>query len=397
MAKQHARYSPSKLDSLARCVRFRYIEREDDSANEGTLLHEACERESLEGLNEEQRNAVTTVIDYVRVILSTEGGPENWHDLREVRLRLGDLTYGHADRVLIHKEKPIAHVMDWKFTRIAGDHTFQVKTYGAALVSEINGGVMSPIRDRVRHTTFVFENAPIPTTLPCPELETVTTHVVAPRLHEPTVREYTASVLYDDVVATIDKLYARIDDPWTPPAPGEGLCDLCARAATCPALTAVVLATAPQIGLPLPSAFAPEAMTTVKDRAIAQVLAGALENWADQIKKNNTAYVEAGGQIPGFKMVERSTGMRVDQGRMGEALDLAAEKYGREAVQASVSLSISKLAKNVSEVTGSPESQIKGEIQELLGERITEGQTRFLMKTKRTSDAALVKQITEGE
>lgn len=374
MARTHARYSPSKLDMLSLCLRFKHIEMEDGSANEGTLLHEAYETGNLNGLDAEQKRAVQPIIEYTDSLKATEGGPDCWLEVREERLTLKDLTYGSADRILIHKEKPIAHVLDAKFTRVEGNHWFQVRTYGAALVEMVNEGQFLSITKA---------------------LEKVTTHIVAPRLGKLDIVEHGAQELLASVRAEIEHLYERLDDPFLPPTPHEDSCARCARASSCPALNKEIVHVGRKMGLPLPEQFAPDAMISLRDRAIGQLLASIFENWAKQVKSNNTEFVDSSGSdVPGFKMVTRSNGARIPREHTMEAVRLLKEAgYDESEILSACTISIPELAKARAAITaGGDEKDIKEELKPLLATVTSESVSKFLQKTKRVEDVALLQQ-----
>lgn len=364
MAKQHARYSPSTLDSLTKCLRFRYNETNDDAANEGTELHKAFETGNLAGLNDEQKLAVTKARDYVATLKISDGGPGMWSDLSEERVELKGLTFGTADRVLINRTAGVFHVIDAKFGRLSSDHDMQVRTYAAALYEKL-----------------AAED---------PEKQwTANTHVVAPRLNLIDHQAFDAAELYAEIRQQIVALYARLDDPFLPPTPHEDLCAKCARASKCPALGIVVREAASCAGLPVPATFAPNALVSEKDRAIAQVLAGALINWGEQVKKLNAEYVQQGGSIEGFKLVTRSNGLRVAQEHTTAAVAaLTVSGISQDLILDNCTLSIPKLAQAWADQQGTDAADAKDHIRSVLGELAQEGSSAFLQKQKRISDNA---------
>jgi hypothetical protein len=331
---------------------------------------------------------VQQALDYTNSILASEGGPDCWDVIREPKLVLVDRTYGHADCVLLHKTKLIAHGIDAKFTRIEGQHSFQVRAYGAALYEMLLGDsdVLVPIGDE---------------TYNCRNLDWITTHVVAPRLkgtaHEP--ETYNARDLYLAVCKEIDDLYERINNPFLPPTAGDH-CGNCGRAAICPALSTTAVAVSRGVGLPVPEAFAPDALVSLKDRAIAQVLAIALENWAKQIKENNNEFADQGGTIPGFKRVKRSTGARIPKESTPRAVELLKEAGMADEgmVLAASTISINDLAALKAELTpGANEKQIKEDLRETLAEVIREGSASYLQKERnKVPDAKLLEEIAAG-
>lgn len=362
--KPHHWAGPSTIDSLSRCVRFAYSDSFEDAANEGTLMHKAFETGDLSGLDDEQKACVSTARSYVES-LKYEGGAvaADWEDFAEIGLELQGLTYGTSDRLLINRKRKLAHVIDFKATRLDSAHSNQLETYGAGAVEKY------------------------------PWLERVVTHVVAPRLGRPERKEYDAKKLLSDVRKFITDLYARIADPATAPTECEDLCGKCGNAATCPALGKTVVTVARGMGLPLPEVFAPDAIVSLRDRAIAQVLAGAMINWGEQVKKNNSAFVDASGEgIPGFRRAKRSTGLRVPKDGTADAAALLFKAFGMDinAVLGCCSLTVGDVVSAVSLSQGVTEGNAKDMVREALADVAVEGSCAFLSKEKRVTDAVML-------
>ncbi len=367
MAKKHARYSPSALDSLDRCIRFKYDDTlTEDEATEGQLLHEAAETGDTGGLNPDQKEDVENALAYVEGLKTKLG---LWEDLKEPRIELKDLTFGYADRVLFNRDTGELHVCDYKFTRVAGDHEFQVQTYAAGAIEERG---VRPVSK-------------------------VTTHVIAPRLNILESREHDPAQLLDQIRARIEALYERIDDPFNPPTPHGDLCAKCARAARCPALNQSAVAVARGQGLPLPAVFDPASMISTQDRALGHALASALENWAKQVKQQNTEFAKAGGDVPGYVLRSRSTGARVDKDDTALAIRiLQANGYTDDEIYQACRLSINDIAKAHAAISTDSEKATKDRVKELLSAITSEGTATFLQKTKRVSDETLIKQLIQG-
>lgn len=355
---KHARFSPSRLDGLKKCIRFKHVEMED-AANEGIELHLAFETGDTSGLNEEQCDVVRQALDYVASLKATG----DFEEFKETKLELKDLTYGTADRLLVRADQRLGHVMDFKGIRVDSDYDFQVRTYAAATLERY------------------------------PEMDRIYTHVLAPRLGSgPIVREYTRDLLRV-VRDEIGALYERIDDPWAPPTPHEDCCGKCANASGCPALGVTVKESAKCLGLPLPSAFEPNALVSERDRMIAQVLAVVFENWAEQVKRHNVEYVaDNGGEVPGFKLVERSTGLRIPRENTAEAVRYLKQSMGIDdnEITSASTLSLSELAKILGVARGGSEAEFKQQFRDVLGDLAVEGRTRYLQKTKKIADAAML-------
>lgn len=366
MSGKHHKYGPSTLDALSKCVRFKYDETQDeDAASEGTELHAAAETGNTAGLDEEQARCVDSVRSYAEFLKFEDGAdPADWEDLREVRLELKDLTHGTADRVLINRKLRRIHVVDYKFTRIENDHALQLRAYGAALVEKMlaesgGGGEWS-----------------------------VAMHVVAPRLASPTEREEAVgSLLLPGVRAEIEALYERIEDPFVEATPHEDLCRKCGRAGTCPKLRGVALAVAPSIGLPLPGTFDIDAATP-RDRAIMQVLAGALVQLAEKWKKSNADAVAGGLEIPGFKLTTRSTGLRLPKNNAVEFARRMEERHGLTAVDllACANVAVNDVCDAIAMAKGMTAADAKEDIKTHDTDILSEGKSQFLSKEKRLSD-----------
>lgn len=372
----HHEYGPSTLDSLSLCVRFKYAPQEDGAANEGTLLHSAFETGNLTGLDDEQRRCVQTVRDYAESLKFERGmTPSDWEDFAERSVSLKGLTYGTADRMLFCRKTGRLHVIDAKFTRVDARHDFQLKAYGAALAEEWN------------------ERDP-------GSVVTVVTHVVAPRLGPSDPVEYDAAILVSSVRAELESLYAGIENPFTPPSPHEDLCGRCARASVCPALAVTVRAAVRGAGLPLPDAFRPEAMVSSRDRAIGQLLASVLINWGEQVKRNNAAYVASGGEIPGFRRMRRSLGLRIPRENTAAAISaLTGEEPDLSVpeILGCCSLTVGEVVARLSSLRGIPEAEAKEIIRERLGELAVEGFSDYLAKERRLTDGEALNGLIVGQ
>lgn len=369
--RKHARFGPSTLDNLSKCVRFKYQEMGDNSAaEEGTLLHEAFETGDLRGLNEEQSAQVTKLLDYKQTLY--ESG--DWDAHEEVRVELKDLTFGTADVVMTNRNLKHIHVIDAKFGRLAVDsYDMQLRTYGAAVVEKFWG----------TNPEFI------------PSDITVETHVVIPRRNDLEHAVYNGKELHAAVRREIEELYDRIADPFTQPTPHTDLCGKCAWAYKCPAFQAIVnRAAVKQLTLPVPEEFALEGIAEPRDRAIAQVLAGAFENWAKQVKKNNAEFVAAGGEVPMHRLVTRSTGLRVPADMVSSAFITLRDKgVPEEAILEGCSIAVGRLADALASCRGYSKGEAREAIKEMLGDLATEGQSQFLQKVKRLSDEETLRLI----
>lgn len=365
---QHAIHGPSTLDALDKCIRFQYGDFDDEAASEGEELHAAAEKETTAGLTPTQRKDVQTCLDFVNSIKASEGGPDMWVDSKEFKVILKNLTHGTCDRLLRHRKKPIMHAIDYKFTRIESDHEHQIEAYGSAA-----------------YEMFYRGNA-------CQ----AHLHVVEPRI--PDIKSYTWSgeVLLATVRERITELYARIENPWLPETPHPDTCPKCARALICPSMRATATQAIIRCGLPMPGSLIINEAATIEQRAQAQAVAGALENIAQTIKKSNLDFVKAtGAELPGFKKVTRSTGARISKERTLIAIEQLVENgIDRDIVLQSCSLTLGDLSDKWSDCMGISKQEAKEQIMEALGDLVSEGETTFLQRSKRISDAQLLEDLS---
>lgn len=370
--KTHARVSPSALPGLFKCCRylFRRTEMMDDAAGEGESMHYSAQTGNLAGLDDYQKADVEKAIGYVEALKA--GMSKNIVEFEELRVVLGDLTWGTADKVIVDIDNRTVHCGDYKFTRVSSDHDFQVETYSAAVVSMLIPGEGEGLLCKDGNRLWL-------------EVDKVVTHIIAPRLgHAPEVHEFNATELLTSVRKRIEELYARINNPFEPPcADDPTLCARCSRSTECPAVNAIVVASAPLVGIPMSEVFdLSNPVVTPAVRKIRQDLAGLFDSWQEQAKKLNTEFVQQGGEIPGYKIQNRSTGFKIPRESTLAAAAILQEKLNLDVadILGAASLSIPELAKAMAETKGGKEQDHKAQLIDELREVGVQGSCSFLMK-----------------
>jgi len=369
MSKAHARFSPSRLEKLSVCPCFQYREAigggDSPDANEGRLLHSAAENENTKGLTEEQANAVNFVLGVISSIKA--GLSPDVLDFKETRIEIPDLTFGFADRVMLDLKTRRGLVADYKFGRkvvTEARDNFQVQAY----------------------VTGVF--------LSNPEIDKITGYILAPRCpgDEVSSHEFDRSIV-QATCDRIDKLYDGLDDPFKKPrAEDSELCALCRNNSRCPEVGATAVLVARSMGLPMPENFRPDAIVSARDRLTGQLIAGALETWSEQVKKNNLEFVNSGGDIPGLNKRTRSLGVRLPKENTVVGLKALVDAGYATMEQAlgAASLTLGELARIGTELHGSKEVEEKELIKEILDGLTTEGTTCYLQKAKSSDIKALL-------
>ena len=98
----------------------------------------------------------------------------------------------------------------------------------------------------------------------------------------------------------------------------------------------------------MPESFAPDSLTATEDKAKGYIIAKALENWCDQVKKNVNAWVREGNTLPGHSTVTRKGSMKIID---TEAAVVALRaKLDYSAILGSMKMSIAKITKAVAEI-----------------------------------------------
>jgi hypothetical protein len=351
MSKQHARFSPSRLEGLEECPKYERIDT-PDVADEGNLLHDASEKEDRTGLTSEQRVLVDSALAYKDYVKSRAPGAV---EEKEVKLELKGLTYGFADVILVFPDGE-ADVIDYKFGRIEvteAAKNLQLQTYAAALLE-------------MR-----------------PEIQKVRVHAVQPRVGNPNSAEFDRTLLAR-TRARIELVYEKAADPFAPPTRCDN-CDYCRHIDRCPAWKPTLVRIADVMQLPAPEVLRGEIEPSVDDRAVMQSLATSLEKVADQWKASNRKFViDDGNEIPGYRIQERGTGPKVQD--VATALRLLADGgyASHEQLIACLKLSIPDLAESMTTIRGGDAKGERARILEILGDLVTEAKTRFLAKAKKS-------------
>lgn len=383
----HARYSPSKLEGLEACPCFEHQDRDDaadddaggaspDSdetpAQRGSRLHKAVENGDITLCRDEDEiTQVTACIEYLQSLKSSHTLPLA-DVLRERRVVIPDLTYGTLDHGFLWGSKDApeeADITDFKFIRVPSvsspEENFQLACYAVGLLIEF------PSLQRVRATLL----APGLRYLPDPAV-------------------FTRDSI-EPVTERIRSVLRAVADPFKKPTVCD-YCKQCSHAARCPALGGAAVSVARQLKLPVPDSFVPGAPVSLNDRAIAQFLATALEQWAKETKSNNRDYVLAGGEAPpGFKLVTRAGTSVVRD--TGSALDILQDGtfVPWSVLKTTLKLSVPKLVSAAVEHTKTSPDEVLNKLRELLGPVLErQPDIKFLQRERSKQGRAMLQSTT---
>ena len=252
-----------------------------EAADEGKLLHKACETGDMTGLNDEQQELVTRCLSVAEALL-----PDVEHDLREHVVSVPIINRrGIIDRLIVKADA--AYAFDWKFGRNPVDDAEvnnQGQAYAVAIMrsmAEVKVVVMVFVSPRCNEVSrHVFSRQDLP------RLETRIETILARR-----------RAVFDE--GREDLLNAT-----------DEICRYCGNRGTCPALYSKALVVAQNYSdtaLEIPPKFHPSTWTTPEEHSIGRRLALVLEKWVESVKSHNMQFVmDAGQTIPGFELKSKA-------------------------------------------------------------------------------------------
>jgi hypothetical protein len=319
------------------------LDGDQEFADEGKLLHKACETGDLTGLNDEQREQVEKCLGFVAPIAA---GAER--DLREHELRVPIINRrGIVDRLIVKGRT--AYAIDWKFGRNPVDDA-EVNNQGQAYALALLKGM--------------------------PNIGTVVVLFVSPRCHDISRGDFTqADVprLETRIMAILARRAAVFEEGREDLLnPTDEICRYCGNRGTCPALYSKALVVAQNYSdtaLEIPPKFHPSTWTSPEEHSVGRRLALVLEKWVESVKSHNMAFVmEAGQTIPGFELKSKS-GKREIKDILAAWAALKDELSLDEFLAACGPVSVAKLEEAVA---ARAKRGAKAKQKEVLNERLTD-------------------------
>jgi len=300
--RKHSKISPSKLKPLEVSPMFQ--QNEDNEVHAitatGTKIHEALEKKSKAGLNEEEG----LLYDFC------ETRDKQWEKvyryiLREVKLEMPPFTiWGFADRIQLNDiQKPTAGVLiDYKFsTQMQED----VETNPAAQAYALG----------------MFRK--------WPTLQTVKVEYYYPRLGIIDAGTYTRKDL-SRIVVRIAAIIKRVESGARCQI-NESTCVYCKHLATCEEVAAKALPIATRYNerkqFVLPTELDPALVTNPQHMSTLLAYSDVLTEWGKSVKLHaKELRTNQGVEIPGWDLVPVSGKLSIDS--MNDAYQLATQNYG---------------------------------------------------------------------
>ena len=252
-----------------------------EAADEGKLLHKACETGDMAGLSDEQQELVARCLGVVAPLL-----PGAVSDAREMVLAVPIINRrGIVDRLIV-KDRT-AYAIDWKFGWNPVDDA-EVNNQGQAYAVAILRSM--------------------------PDVDLVVMMFVSPRCNEISRHEFTRADL-PRLETRIETILARRKAVFDEGREDllnatDEICRYCGNRGTCPALYSKALVVAQNYSdtaLEIPPKFHPSTWTTPEEHSIGRRLALVLEKWVESVKSHNMQFVmDAGQTIPGFELKSKA-------------------------------------------------------------------------------------------
>lgn len=305
----HHQWGPSSLKNREVCPGWKSDQSGDKTAaDEGTLLHNAAEHETVAGLNAEQAEQVNKCLKYIAPLVKNA-----IQDHKEVRLVvLYGLTFGTADRVIVRR-LPFGslHIdlVDYKFGRASVDDA-------------------SENRQGFSYTIAAFDR--------WPEVDTVTVHFLSPRRDEILKHTFTRkdiprlSLIISTIISNAD-LYDRTRDP-SMLRLNETNCTWCHRRGKpeCPVSVAYMLAHAKKYApLEIVDEVHSSQITDPAQMGKFYIAIKVLEKMVESGKKHVLEFAK-NNEIPGFVRRERKGSVKITNPTLAypvlKALGLDAEE-----------------------------------------------------------------------
>lgn len=323
---EHHPLGPSALKYIEICPSYRSSNESSPAAEEGTLLHLACETNDLSSLTEDQSKLVDTVLKYMKKV--RDGSTFVLKERKvSIELNVGDVLFGSIDELIVFKDEKRADVCDYKFGR-------------------------NPIEEaNVNPQTLAYA---IGTFQLFPYLESITVHFIIPRRDELLRHTFTR----DDLPSMINRIKliverAHLDPPMYNPNT-EG-CGWCGNRARCPALADKLLPIAKkysssvddfEIALldKMDPALIDDPAIIGKMKSVAQIV----DKWGDAVNKRALQMaVEEGTEIPGYNLHFRAASAKIKDTQ--GAYDSLSNDLTPDEFMSACSVSVPALTKAVKE------------------------------------------------
>ena len=313
------------------------------AADEGTLLHAACETGVIPPtFTEEQRQTVQMCLDYTKPLITRPGAQVfrelSFHELSEFSPLL---RRGKADLVVLYTNT--AELIDYKMGKNPVDDAEsndQQKAYVVAMFKR------------------------------WPHLKAVRVHLLLPRRDEVSTHTFSENDLprlQVDLASIVLEAERHHRENLT--TPRTDTCLWCAKRHSCPAVvrTAMTIAKGYDAELQVPPEFHPSKVSDPKAMAAMLDAASVMDKWVQSARHHFTQAMLNGTDIPGYELREKKAARSVEDAMAAYAV--VRDVIDRDEFLAACSISLPALEKAWCEKA--PRGQ-KGKAKEELAEKLIE-------------------------
>ena len=321
---EHHPLGPSALKYIEICPSYRSSNETNPAAEEGTLLHRACETNDLSSLTEEQVTLARSVLDYMEKV--REGSTFVLKERKvAIDLSVDDVLFGSIDELIVFKDEKRADVCDYKFGRNPIEE------------AEINPQTLA-------YAIGAFQLFPY--------LEKITVHFIIPRRDELLRHTFTK----DDLESMVNRIKLIVERATADPPqynPNTEGCGWCGKRAVCPALADKLLPIAKKYSsasedfeVSLMEKMDPALIDDPKIIGMMKSVAQIVDKWGDAVNKRALEMaVEQGEEIPGYSLHYRSPSTKIKDPQA--AFDALSKHLTPEEFMEACSASVSALSKAV--------------------------------------------------
>lgn len=369
--------SPSRLDRVAACPRFVFDDREtkamdsvQESLDAGIQFHSI-----MEDIGKDPDNA-TARIAAIPDFTTRRDAEWAWGQVRGILDAGGQIIgvefeafetdvcrRGFIDLLI---EVPDGYVVvDWKLVRQIGEHDLQLKAYAigrfeaSRMAKHVRVMAISPAIQHVSDVTYTRDQLP---------------------------------AMKADIIALMDK----VENPFTPPAPGP-VCTSCKWSGRCPAQCKELVPVSQEVSLPVAYADLLNP-STPNGRARRRYFLDWLVKAVENVKEDDLNWIKAGNEPPpGYKLVSMPGRTTMPSESTPQAIDtLVSAGYSLDTIHGACSLSLSKLSAALAPVLGEDEKELKKRLEATLASFTVTGQpSESLRRVSKKTMAELFKALPE--
>ena len=346
---QHHPLGPSTLKHVEICPSYRSADETNPIAEEGTLLHEACEKRKLHNLTHEQQQLVALCLNYVDTLKENSSkvylerklqihllGPDEKHLASIIHF---PNIFGTGDVIICQEKREHIDLVDYKF----------------------GYGEIEDAEDNIQGQAYMVGAMDL-----FPWAKTCTVHFIQPRRDEVSSHVFRRDDL-EEVRFRLRLVVERATEHDPALNPETNTCRFCHNRLSCPALRDRLLPIARKhvdndFAVDLLKKYSPSQVSDPDVLSKMLEVAPAMEKWAQEAKKHAAKVAqETGEEIPGYRIAYRSVQKKVTE--PSTAYDSLKDVMPPEVFAEGCSVSMPGLAKAYAKHANIPQTEARAKIE----------------------------------